>query len=96
MELIRFKRDANTRINPNKWAFFDGFNEGGENAVDCFRRELEEEIGLRITRQEALPIRDYLNVELKTYRYFFYIQSGIDKSSLVLGEGAGFDWIPLN
>ncbi|SRR5258708_2971171 len=89
------KRDGNTRVNPNKWAFFGGLNEGSETFVECFVRELHEEIGLAIQPADAIPLREYLNTDLDTYRVVFYVESDIATDKLKLGEGAGFAWVPL-
>ena len=95
-EVFLHQRDANTRFNPNMWAFFGGLSEPGENPVDCFLRELQEETGLVVPASQAQPLCDYLNVELDTYRYVFFVQTDVRKTDLQLGEGAGFDWIPLS
>lgn len=93
-EVFLHKRDEHTTFNPNKWAFFGGLNEGNETPKECFLRELHEEIGLSLGPGEVGLYREYLNVELDTYRYAFYGVSEVTKDELVLGEGAGFDWIP--
>ncbi|USN53020.1 MAG: hypothetical protein H6759_01145 [Candidatus Nomurabacteria bacterium] len=59
-------------------------------------RELFEEIGLVVESEEVLLLRDYLNEELSTYRYVFYVESVVSVGDLVLGEGRGFDWIALS
>lgn len=89
------KRDGNTRVNPNKWAFFGGLNEGPETFVECFMRELHEEIGLVIQPAEAIFLREYMNTDLNTYRVVFYVESDISEDKLKLGEGAGFGWVPI-
>ncbi len=89
------KRDGNTRVNPNKWAFFGGLNENSETFVECFVRELHEEIGLMIEPSKAIYLREYLNVDLDTYRVVFYVESDIAEDKLRLGEGASFGWIPI-
>jgi 8-oxo-dGTP pyrophosphatase MutT (NUDIX family) len=89
-------RDGNTKFNPNSWAFFGGLNEGDETPVQCFIRELEEEIGLKVTENDVKYLDDYLNVELDTYRCIFYVISNLEKTAFNLGEGAGFDWVKLS
>jgi len=89
------RRDGNTRVNPNKWAFFGGLNEGHETFVECFVRELHEEIGLAIQSSDAIYLREYMNTDLNTYRVVFYVESDIAQNKLTLGEGAGFGWIPI-
>ena len=90
------KRDGNTPINPHKWAFFGGQSEMGESYVECFVRELEEEIGLRVRFNEARPLREYMNTLVNQYRVVFYVESAVPVERLVLGEGAGFAWIELS
>ena len=93
--ILLHHRDANTKINPDKWAFFGGLNEGSETFVECFVRELREEIGLSIRPEQAILLREYLNTDMGTYRVIFYVESDISASELVLGEGAGFEWVPI-
>lgn len=88
-------RDGNTKINPNKWAFFGGLNEGSETFIECFVRELYEEIGLSTRPEQAVFLREYLNTDMGTYRVIFYVESDVLEDDLTLGEGAGFEWIPL-
>lgn len=90
------KRDGNTRSSPHKWAFFGGQNEGDESDIECFVRELEEEIGLRIQASEAKPLCEYMNTDANQYRVVFYVESTVSEDQLVLGEGAGFAWIGLS
>jgi len=91
------KRDSNTKFNPNKWAFFGGLNEAQDkDPVECFMRELKEEIGLDVTSDMVLKLCEYMNVELNTYRVVFYVESNISEKELILGEGAGFGWVNLD
>jgi RimJ/RimL family protein N-acetyltransferase/8-oxo-dGTP pyrophosphatase MutT (NUDIX family) len=94
-EVFLHMRDGNTKFNPNSLAFFGGLNEVGETPEDCFKRELFEEIGLKVKSNEVIKLVDYLNIELKTYRYVFYVKTDIKKENLILGEGAGFDWFHI-
>jgi len=88
-------RDDKTLIHPNQWGFFGGLNEGDELPKECFMRELKEELGIEVGENEVKALCDYLNKDRGTWRYAFYVQSELDKSQMTLGEGAGFDWIPL-
>jgi len=94
-KVLLHKRDNKTKFNPNKWAFFGGLNEGNETPKQTFIRELEEEIGLKVKTEKVIALVNYLNEELNTYRYVFYVQSQANKSELQLGEGAGFEWVPI-
>lgn len=94
--VLLHQRDGNTKIEPHKWAFFGGLGENAETPKECFIRELKEEIGFNVSPEEVKELRDYLNIKLNTHRYIFFIESLLtDTSKLVLGEGAGFQWIPL-
>lgn len=95
-EVLLHKRDDKTKINPNKWAFFGGSSENEEIAVQTFIREMHEELGIKLSDTEVIPLCDYLNVERDTRRYVFYVVSDKKKEDMVLGEGADFDWIPLD
>lgn len=88
-------RDGNTKYSPNQWAFFTGLSEDGETSVQTFCRELKEEIGLTIVPSDAKFLREYLNEERNTYRHVFFVERAVPLSRLVLGEGAGMDWVPL-
>lgn len=94
--VLLHQRDGNTKHNPYKWAFFGGLNEGDETPVHCFVRELSEEIGLSVEESDVVLLREYLNEELDTYRYVFYVRSEVSVDDLVLGEGKSFDWIQLS
>lgn len=88
-------RDNNTKIAPNMWAFFGGLCEGDETPIQGFIREMKEELDIDIPESSVIPLRSYLNEKLQTYRHVFYVESHLDKSEMTLGEGADFDWVPL-
>jgi 8-oxo-dGTP diphosphatase len=90
------KRDGKTKINPHKWAFFGGQGEGDETYVECFIREFQEEIGLKVEPSELKHLREYMNTLVNQYRVVFYVESAVREEELVLGEGAGFSWIKLS
>ena len=54
------------------------------------------QLGIEISESEIKPLCDYFNEELLTYRYVFFVESSLEKSKMRLGEGEGFDWIPLD
>lgn len=93
--VLLHKREEKAKINPNSWAFFGGLRENGETPEQTFAREVHEEIGFDIPEKKIQPLCDYLNKELRTHRYVFFMKSDVDKSKIRLNEGAGFDWIPL-
>ncbi len=82
--------------NANKWAFFGGGSEGVETPEECFVREIKEELGIMVEKESLHYLCDYLNTSFGNWRYIYYIDSNLDKSDMKLGEGADFDWIPLD
>ncbi len=94
-EVLLHHRDEHAAVNPNVWAFFGGTSEPGETPKQCFCRELKEELSIDITEEEAIPLTDYLNTELNTYRNVFYVVSELKKTDMKLGEGEDFDWVSL-
>ena len=95
-EVLLHHRDQYAKVNPNVWAFFGGGSEPGETPKECFMREIKEELSIVITEDQVMPLTDYLNVELDTHRNVFYVESDLPKSSMKLGEGKDFDWVPLS
>lgn len=94
--VLLHKRDGNTSVNPNRWAFFGGGSEPGENPAQTFVREIEEELSVRLDVKEVMPLRDDFNQERDTHRHVFYAKSELEKSEMILGEGADFEWVPLS
>lgn len=89
-------RDGNTKVNPHHWGFFGGAIEGKETAEQGFIREFKEELDLDLKPSQLIPLCNYYNEKHNTHRYIFYVESDLPKSAMTLGEGADFDWIPLN
>lgn len=96
MSVLLHKRDSAAKINPGKWAFFGGLSEGNETPKQTFMREIEEELCIKIPEERIEVLCDYLNEELRTYRYVFFSASDLDKNQMSLKEGADFDWISLD
>jgi len=94
--VLLHKRDSNTKFNPNSWAFFGGLNEGIETPSECFTRELDEEIGLKLKTEEVITLYDYFNEEFQTDRFVFYALSEKNKSEFILTEGEDLDWVDLD
>lgn len=94
--VLLHKRDLKTKINPNQWAFFGGLNEGNETPKQTFAREMQEELNIKVSEENIKQLCDYFNEELQTYRYVFFVESGLEKSQMRLNEGEGFNWIALD
>src|SRR3989344_37581 len=89
-------RDAKAPVSPNRWGVFGGACEDAETPKQCFIREMREELNIDIKENELIPLGDYFNEERDAWRYVFYVESESDKSQMILGEGADFDWVSLD
>lgn len=94
-QVLLHKRDGNTEINPHKWTFFGGSSEGEETPTQTFVREIEEELGVKLSENQLVPLDAYINEREHMWRHVFYIVSDMPKSQMTLGEGADFDWVSL-
>lgn len=94
--VLLHKRDSETKLNPGRWAFFGGLNEGNERPEQTFIREIQEELNIKILEGKVKLLCDYFNDELQTYRYVFFIENDLEKIQMKLNEGEDFDWISLD
>jgi 8-oxo-dGTP diphosphatase len=94
--LLLHLRDGNTSNHPNSWAFFGGSGEPGETDVDCCLRELREEIGLILQPDDLVRLREYPAADSSGHHIAFYVEKAVPLEEMVLGEGAGFAWVPLS
>ncbi len=90
------KRDDKAEFNPNRWCFFGGSNEGNEKPIDTFIREIKEELNIDLILSQLKIYREYFNEEHQSQRYVYLFETELTKNEMKLGEGADFDWIPLD
>ena len=62
-KVLLHHRDAQAPRFPNLWAGFGGRCEDvdGGNPVATWRRELGEELGIELTPEQIVPLRDYFS-----------------------------------
>jgi 8-oxo-dGTP pyrophosphatase MutT (NUDIX family) len=70
-KIILGKRSPNVN-NPNQWNFFGGNIDAGENAAEAAAREMEEEIGVRVS---ASQLKQVAVIDSATY-FIMKIVSG--------------------
>ncbi len=95
-EVLLHHRDGNTKFNPNKWAFFGGSFEVEEAPEGAFVRELREETDVVIALSNVIPLRDYVVEEMAMHLYVFYAEGEVEASKMIVGEGAGLEWVSLD
>ncbi len=87
-------RDGNTTHKPNKWAFFGGHIEEGEEPSVAAAREFMEELGVLIENPIHTLTIMYADMEGLTEKHFF--TTDLDESAESLRakqtEGDGLGW----
>lgn len=88
-------RDNNTIHNPNKWSVLGGLTKTNESPLDCFRREIREEVGIILEQTECKLILEYLHPEQKTKSFIYYAERDSSGTRIALTEGSRVKWVPL-
>ena len=57
-QILLQKRSPNKKLNPNKWSICAGHVDSGEKLDDAAIREVEEEIGLKLSKEDLHIIED--------------------------------------
>ncbi len=86
-------RDEHAPYN-GKWGLFGGHNEEGEEPIEALIRELYEELGVRVSASHVEFLFAIKRPEKPDY-HIFLTKNNQEKSDFVLGEGQGFDWVPI-
>lgn len=80
---------------PPPWGFFGGGIEAGETSLQAVLRETWEELGLRL-RPDDIQFGTEISGQLRDFQFglhlYTWAYSG-DLSEMVLGEGAGMEWV---
>lgn len=100
-QVLLQKRAASKRFNPNKYALCAGHVDSGESLENAMIRELEEEIGIKVSKEELHP---YLEREITIREtnshitYFYYVISNLKEEDFVIQEEelSGVKWFDID
>ena len=77
-----------------KWGLFGGHIEENEEILDGLIREVEEEIGILLNKEDIEYLGNYPFIDEKT-QHIFTSRINFELSDIRLMEGSGFVLIPL-
>lgn len=99
-KLLFQKRTANKKRNPNKWTRTGGHVDSGETSLVGIQREVEEEIGVKIT-QDKFELINTEKIEADkynhhfTYSYFSYVNYKIEDYTMQKEEVSDLKYISI-
>lgn len=97
-EILLQKRTATKRRNPNKWAKTGGQVDSGESADEAIYREVKEELGIEIPKEQIKVLDIYKSDEKNkrfAYNYLFVINYKIDDYILQADEVAEVKYVSI-
>jgi 8-oxo-dGTP diphosphatase len=84
--LLQHRDDDPAIISPGKWAIFGGHVEEREDPEEAARREIAEELGLRLEGDLQFVLH---TVSEERERFFFAAPLTVELDELILNEGQG-------
>ncbi len=95
--LLQLRDDIPGIWYPGHWGLFGGAIESGETPLAALCRELHEELGLDLPPERLAPVLR-LDIALagldpRPRHVFAATLDAAEAAALVLGEGAGLDWV---
>ncbi len=88
--ILAAQRSADMNM-PLKWEFPGGKIDSGETPEECLRREILEEMGIRIRVEESLPSSTHQYPALKVTLYPFICS--IESGEIILHEHSAISWL---
>ncbi len=87
-------RDNNPNIlNPNKWGIFGGGIKNNEMPIDAIIRELKEELGIKVKKEQLRLLVVFPG--FKKSNYIFKLRLNLDIRKLKLEEGASLGYFSI-
>jgi len=86
-QVLLQKRSANKKFNPNKWALCAGHVDANESLESAALRELKEELGLDISKENLIPFaeREFTIQDSNSHvTYFYYVKSNQKSNEFII------------
>ena len=97
-EILLQKRTPNKKRNPNKWAKTGGQVESGETPEEAIFREVKEEIGIEIPKEQIKVVDIFKNNKNKpifSYNFMFEVKYKIEDYKLQKEEVSEIKYITI-
>jgi len=94
-KFLVIKRGETASSNPNKWDFPGGYVDFGEDLYDSIKREIQEEVGLKIAVLEPYEVHSRITYD-KSYWVTIAYKCETDIIDIKLSyEHSEFKWVTL-
>ena len=97
-KVLLHHRDANASHYPLCWAGFGGMNEPEDRGdpLATFQREMHEELGIMLQREQITYLRGYVNRDVGRQRYVYFATWPSTDDVFALAEGDDYRWFTLD
>lgn len=97
-EILLGQRSESKKINPLKWETTQGSVKNGENSREAAVRELNEELGINISKESLNYLETLKDDNEHIFKDMFWIRQDIDinKINFTDGEVINAKWVNIN